>query len=283
MNAAAVDDSRAVPREFAQFIKHTPRRRSELARTTVSRSNPRALASPRWLGFSFALLIAGFRLASLPLSAQEQSVRPGINDPFRKPDLKKFLATFEGESREIFAKRDQVVAACKLMPDQVAADIGAGTGLFTRLLAREVGSKGKIFAVDITPEFLDHVDQSCREAGLGNVVPVLCKPDSVELPAASIDVAFICDTYHHFEFPYRTMATIHRALKPGGRMIVIDFRRIEGQSSEWVLNHVRAGQEVVEQEITKCGFIKKAENSELLKENYFVEFEKTAAPDPDMP
>jgi SAM-dependent methyltransferase len=94
------------------------------------------------------------------------------------------------------------------------------------------------------------------------------------LPANSIDVAFISDTYHHFEFPLKTMQSIHRALRPGGRVIIVDFRRIPGVSSEWVMNHVRAGQEVVEEEITQAGFRKVREAEGLLQENYLVVFEK---------
>ena len=65
-----------------------------------------------------------------------------------------------------------------------------------------------------------------------NVTGVVATDRSVELPAASIDLAFICDTYHHFEFPLRTMESLHRALRPGGQVVVIDFERIEGQSSD---------------------------------------------------
>lgn len=103
-------------------------------------------------------------------------------------------------------------------------------------------------------------------------------PDSVNLPEGSIDLAFICDTYHHFEFPYRTMESIHRALKPGASVILVDFHRIEGQSSEWVLSHVRAGQEVFAKEISEAGFRQVDEKKNLLKESYFVRFEKSDAP-----
>jgi SAM-dependent methyltransferase len=90
----------------------------------------------------------------------------------------------------------------------------------------------------------------------------------------SVDVAFICDTYHHFEFPIKTMVSLQRALKPGGKVILIDFRREEGTSSEWVLSHVRAGQEVFERQIVEAGLRKVGEKEDLLKENYFVIFNK---------
>ncbi len=209
--------------------------------------------------------------------AQEKSVKPGINDTFRDPDPKEFLGRFEVESREVFARRKEIVAACEIQPGQTFADIGAGTGLFTRMFADTVGKDGRVVAVDIAQKFLDHILATSREAGQRNVETVLCKSDSTELPPGSVDVAFICDTYHHFEFPLKTMASLHRALKPGGRVILIDFRRVEGTSTDWVMNHVRAGQEVFEAEIVQAGFKKVHEERELLKENYFVVFEKPAS------
>jgi ubiquinone/menaquinone biosynthesis C-methylase UbiE len=159
----------------------------------------------------------------------------------------------------------------------VAADIGAGTGLFTRLFAKEVGPRGKVMAVDIAPKFIQYIEKTCKELALKNVAGVVCKADSVELPANSIDLAFICDTYHHFEFPYKTMASLHRALRTGGHVVLVDFHRIPGKSSAWVLNHVRAGQEVFTSEIKTSGF-KQVEDVALLKENYFVRFEKVEKP-----
>jgi len=220
--------------------------------------------------FSFLL----FALATWTVSAQEKSVKPGINDPFKNPDVKDFQGKFEGESREVFAKRDKLVALCKVKPGMVVADVGAGTGLFTRLFATEIGAGGQVYAVDIAARFLEHIQKTSREAGLRNVTPVLCNPDSVDLPADSVDLAFVCDTYHHFEFPERTLLSLHRAIKPGGRLVIVDFVRIPGKSSDWVLNHVRAGQEVVEKEITAAGFEKTDEVKDLLKENYMVVFTK---------
>jgi ubiquinone/menaquinone biosynthesis C-methylase UbiE/intracellular sulfur oxidation DsrE/DsrF family protein len=225
-----------------------------------------------------ALAVILFALAT-GLGAQEKSVKPGINDPFQNPDVEKFAKTFEGESREVFSQREKVVRACALKPGAVIADIGAGTGLYTRLFAKAVGADGQVFAVDIAPKFVEHIQKTSREAGLKNVTPVLCNADSVDLPPNSLDVAFICDTYHHFEFPEKTMLSLHRALKPGGRVIVIDFHRVPGKSTDWVLNHVRAGQDVVEKEIASCGFKKTDEVKELLKENYFIVFTKPAKVD----
>ena len=215
-----------------------------------------------------SMLLAGFAMA------QEESVNPGINDSFQNPDVEQFKERFEVESREVYHLRQQIVEACGIKPGQTVADIGAGTGLFTQLFSKAVGPDGRVIAVDIAQNFLDHIQQTTREAGEQNVETLLCKPDSTELPPDSVDVAFICDTYHHFEFPHKTMASLFKAMKPGGRVVLIDFIRIEGQSSEWTLSHVRAGQEVFEKEIVQAGFKKVWEEPELLEENYFVVFEK---------
>lgn len=209
--------------------------------------------------------------------AQDKSVKPGINDSFRDPNVSEFTERFEIESREVFALRDEIVAKCEIAPGSTVADIGAGTGLFTRLFSKAVGEKGNVIAVDISSNFLDHIKATSRQLDLKNIDTLLCKDDSTELPPNSVDTAFICDTYHHFEFPHKTMTSLYQAMKPGGRVIVIDFRRVEGVSSEWTMGHVRAGQEVFEAEIVKAGFTKVKEHSDLLKENYFVVFEKPAS------
>jgi ubiquinone/menaquinone biosynthesis C-methylase UbiE len=222
------------------------------------------------------LVLTLLSLALNSAAGQEKSVRPGINQPFENPDVQEYLGKFEVESREIYAHRKDLVAACRLKPGVTVADVGAGTGLFSRLFAPVVGPSGKVYAVDIAPKFIAHVEKTCREQGLKNVVGVVCKPDSVGLPERSIDLAFICDTYHHFEFPQRTLASIHQALRPGGQLVLIDFHRIPGKSSEWILGHVRAGQDVFVKEVEVAGF-KKVEEQQLLKENYFVRFEKVEA------
>ncbi len=210
------------------------------------------------------------------LPAQEKSVRPGINDTFRDPNVKEFIEKFEIESREVFAKREEIVKMIGIQPGQTVADIGAGTGIFTRLFSDKVGAKGQVLAVDIAENFLQHINTVNRETNRQNVQTVHCTADDTKLPENSVDVAYICDTYHHFEFPLKTMTSLHKALKAGGRVFLVDFKRIEGETSDWTMKHVRAGQEVFEKEVLSCGFKKVKEHRDLLKENYFVEFAKSA-------
>lgn len=215
----------------------------------------------------------------IPLSlglAQDESVKPGINEKFLDPDLKveEWTEKFEVESREVYDFRSEIVAKIDLKPGMEMADIGAGTGLFTKPFSEAVGPEGKVYAVDIAKNFLTHIRARMEREKAGNVETVLCTERSVELPEDSIDLAFLCDTYHHFEYPQASLASIHKALRPDGELVLIDFKRIPGESSEWIMGHVRAGQEVFESEIEKAGFEKISEVEGLLTENYFVRFRK---------
>ncbi len=210
-------------------------------------------------------------------AGQDASVRPDINREFLSPDLNvdQWVARFEVESREIFAARREVLAACQLKPGMRMADIGAGTGLYSRLFAGAVGAKGWVYAVDISPKFVEHIAQTAQADGLTNLTAVLCSDHSVTLPPASVDMVFVCDTYHHFEYPQATLASIHRALADGGQLIVIDFDRVPGKSSDFVLGHVRAGKAEFRSEIEAAGF-KFGEEVKIagFRENYLLRFTK---------
>jgi predicted methyltransferase len=212
--------------------------------------------------------------ATAALHAQQKSVNPGINKTFETPVVSEFVERFEKEGRDAFDHRQQIMAALGLKPGMAVADVGAGTGLFTRLFSRAVGESGKVYAVDISDEFVEHIEKTAREQKVKNIVGVVCKADSVALPPASIDLAFICDTYHHFEYPHKTMRSIHKALRLKGQVVLIDFHRIEGKSSDWIMGHVRAGQEVFAKEIAEAGFKQVEEKKDLLKESYFLRFVK---------
>lgn len=208
-------------------------------------------------------------------AAVEASVKPGINAEYLKPDLDpaQWVERFEREGREIYDHREAIAAAVRIKPGAVVADIGAGTGLFTPLFSRAAGPSGLVYSVDIVPAFLERIQERAKAEGLTNVRTVLCTERSVELPPNSIDVAFICDVYHHFEFPRSSMASLHRALRPGGEVLLVEFKRVPGESSDWILNHVRAGQEVFTAEIEAAGF-EQIEELDLLKDNYVVRFRK---------
>lgn len=212
-----------------------------------------------------------------PAMAGEESVKPGVNKNFVDPnlDVDSYVERFEIESREVFVNRERILAACEIKKGDTVADIGAGTGLFTRMFALEVGTQGWVYAVDIAPRFIEHINSEAIKHELGNITGVLCAENSVNLPPKSADVIFACDVYHHFEYPKSTLASIKRALKDDGHLIVIDFERIEGQSRDWLIGHVRAGKEVFRSEIQAAGFTLIEEKKIVgFEENYFLKFRK---------
>jgi len=224
------------------------------------------------LAVGVAMLIAIATAA--PAAAQDRSVAPGINERFLEGrNYEEFVGSFEREGREIFDRRQEILKAVGLKPGMAAADIGAGSGLFTYLFAQEVGPGGKVYAVDINQVMLDNIVRRSRELGYKHVEGRLGSAKGVPVPPGSLDVAFTSDVYHHFEFPQVMLRSIRDALKPGGAFIVIDFERIPGVSSPRTLEHVRAGKEVVIKEVEAEGF-RFVEERKLLQQNYFVRFEK---------
>ena len=131
-----------------------------------------------------------------------------------------------------------------------------------------------MLALDISPVFVSHLRDRAAEAGLTHVSVVLAQQRSVTLAEDSIDLAFVCDVYHHFEYPADSLASLRRALRPGGTLVVIEFERIEGKTREFIFEHVRAGKEVFRQEILDAGFeLVREEDIEGLEENYVLRFQ----------
>ena len=176
-----------------------------------------------------------------PAAAQEKSVKPGINETWKSTAIQPLVNTLEAESREIFTQRAKLADLLALRPGMAVADVGAGSGFMVEEFARRVGPSGKVFAVDINAKLLERIAGHVKQQGLGQIQTVLTREDSVDLPAASVDLIFVCDTYHHFEYPQKSLAGIHRALRPGGELFIVEFHREPGQSEGWIIEHVRAG------------------------------------------
>ncbi|MBL9175450.1 MAG: methyltransferase domain-containing protein [Verrucomicrobiales bacterium] len=244
----------------------------------------RGLVRRRLILGTLGLMLVPLRLHSqsptTPAPSVEKgtaSVKPGINADFLNPDLNPapWVERFEKEGREVYDQRQRIVSALGLKPGSTVADVGAGTGLFTFLFADAVGPGGKVYAVDISPALLGYLRRRASERKDNSVVVVQGAERDARLPDESVDRVYICDTYHHFEYPTPMLASIHRALRPGGELVLVEFKRVPGESSDWVLNHVRAGQDVFESEIRAAGF-ERVDEPVTLKENYVVRFRKPA-------
>jgi ubiquinone/menaquinone biosynthesis C-methylase UbiE len=166
----------------------------------------------------------------LRLSAVVGALAVTVTLAAQQRDPEQYARMLESRERVEHMEVDRVVAALGLSPGTSVADLGSGSGLFTRPLARAVAPGGTAFAVDIDPKLLDIVNRSAGEAGLTNIVTVLAAPDDPKLPGP-VDLVFICDAFHHLPDKPQYAHTLARYVKPGGRVAVIDF------ASNWPPGH----------------------------------------------
>jgi ubiquinone/menaquinone biosynthesis C-methylase UbiE len=131
----------------------------------------------------------------------------------------------ERPEREQEEQPNKLLDALKLKKGSAVADIGAGSGYLTFRIAKRVGAKGKVFAVDIQPEMLDLIRQKMKTRKLANIEPILGKEDDPKLPANSVDLILMVDVYHEFAYPYEMTDKMVRALKPNGRMVFVEYRK----------------------------------------------------------
>ena len=130
----------------------------------------------------------------------------------------------EREEREREERGSLLLHELRLRPGMAVADVGAGTGYYTRRIAPLVGPSGKVFAVDVQPQMVALLQKTAARPEFANVVPVLGAVTDPRLAPGSIDVALMVDVYHELEFPHEMFANIVRALKPGGRVVFVEYR-----------------------------------------------------------
>lgn len=131
----------------------------------------------------------------------------------------------ERPEREAEERTDLLLEALALRPGDAVADVGAGSGYFSWRMARQVGERGKVYAVEIQQEFLDLLMANMRRRGVEQVVqPVLGTVQDPKLPEGTVDLILLVDVYHEFDFPYEMTQAMVRALKPGGRLVLVEYR-----------------------------------------------------------
>ncbi|HEX5084596.1 MAG TPA: class I SAM-dependent methyltransferase [Blastocatellia bacterium] len=167
---------------------------------------------------------------------------------------------------------DQVVEQMKLKPADVVADIGAGTGYFSFRISRVV-KQGKVFAVDIQPEMLAVIEKRKKESKTDNVIGVKSEEADTKLPDNSVDVALLVDVYHEFSFPREMMMSVVKALKPGGRVVQIEYRGEDPDVPIKRLHKMTVAQ--ARKEMAAVGLVWK-ETKNFLPQQHFIVYEKSA-------
>ena len=213
--------------------------------------------------------------------AQQSTITPTaleLNKAF-DADIEQWRDRFEHEGRGIFDNRYRILDELGLQPGKSVADIGAGSGLMSRLIAQRVGPTGTVYAVDIAKNMIDHIAKTAVEQNIPNLKAVHGDVKSPRLEPQSVDVVCIIDSYHHFEFPKEMLAEIRKALRPDGQLVLVDFKRVEGVSQPFILQMVRAGQGTFMDEFKDAGFDLVERQDEFMPENYLMKFKvRQAAP-----
>lgn len=189
---------------------------------------------------ALALAATATQTRTQPISAPASALAPSVYETVRaSPDGigKRYMgreiahvmgwqgaAWLEREEREREERTDLLVKELALQPGMVVADIGAGTGYIARRMAAKLGPAGVVFAVDVQPEMIEMLRTLALKARLPQIRPVLGTAQDVKLAPASIDLAIMVDVYHELEYPREVLTSLVRALKPGGRVVFVEYR-----------------------------------------------------------
>lgn len=175
----------------------------------------------------FAILLITVALLPAKLSAQDAVKRDAHEMHRLHNDPKAYIGMLDDPKRDAYQRPHEVLAALNLKPGEVIADIGAGSGYFSFRLGHHVGAKGKVYAVDVSPDMIRHINRRIRETKATNVVSILAESDDPLLPDRSVDRFFVCDVWHHVEDRAKYLSLMKKMLKPGGEVVMIDFHKKE--------------------------------------------------------
>lgn len=226
-------------------------------------------------------LVLVLTLWAAPTLAQTEHRHGGQEEPgkHRNPtDLKRYLEHLDSAERDQDQKPAQVVEALALKPGMAVADLGSGSGYFTRRFVEAVTDRGKVYAVDVEPEMLDYVKASLDRAQTPYSVEfILAGPDSPRLPRESVDLIFVCNVAHHLENRATYFANVTSALKPGGRVAIIDFYPDDRSGNLGFPKRHLVAHDTLVAEMAKAGYRLFREHGFLPKQ-YFLEFVPEQAP-----
>jgi ubiquinone/menaquinone biosynthesis C-methylase UbiE len=171
-----------------------------------------------------ALLLSGAWAAARPAVAQSAGVHPVSGRQYALPMSVEGAPWLERRERVDEEEPDLALRLLRVAKGSTVADIGAGSGYMTVRLAKIVGPMGRVYATDIQPAMLQLLQQNVAKARLANVTPVLGTFDDPKLPPASVDLVIMVDVYHELSQPQRMLQRIAEALKPGGRLVLFEYR-----------------------------------------------------------
>ena len=215
-----------------------------------------------------ALVLCGAWGGAPPAAGQSVGVHPVSGRPFALPMSVEGAPWLERRERVEEEEPDLALRLLRVATGSSVADIGAGSGYMTVRLAKLVGPMGRVYANDIQPAMLQLLQQNVVRAKLGNVTPVLGTFDDPKLPPASVDLVIMVDVYHELSQPQRMLQRIGAALKPGGRLVLFEYRAEDPDVPILPLHKMTKGQ--VKQELEAEGYKQSRVYDDLPRQHLFV-------------
>ena len=213
----------------------------------------------------FALIFIVVSSLSVSCNGQQTHSVP----THRFDDIAVWVKVFEDPQRDTWQQPEEVIRKMKLERGDIVADIGAGTGYFTRLFAAAVGPEGTALGLDIEQSMIEYMNEDAKKLNLKNYTSRVVKNDDPELAAGSVDVVFLCNTYHHIEDRVDYFRKVAASLKPGGRLVIVDFYKKDlpyGPPPEHKL-----ARNVVVEELQQAGYSLKRD-LHILPYQYYLAF-----------
>jgi len=190
----------------------------------------------------------------------------------RVPTVMEYLDRLDRPERDQDQKPGQVVEALGLRPGMSVADLGAGSGYFTRRFVEAVTETGTVYVIDVEPEALTYVEESLVHLHRPYTAQfILARPDNPKIPFESVDLIFVCNTYHHLEDRARYFRNVRSGLKPGGRIAIVDYYHDERSGELGFPKRHLVARETVLDEMTAAGYRLINEHG-FLPRQYFLEF-----------
>jgi len=220
---------------------------------------------------TIALLVA--TSACAPPAAPRGVAAGGLHDATARhsfADVEHWRSVFDDPARDAWQKPAALMRALDLRPGTCVADVGAGTGYFSRYLSAAVGPGGTVLAVEPEPNLVVHLRERAEREGTDNVVPVLASLDNPRLPVGGVDLLLLVDTMHHLDDRIAYFRRARRFLRPGGRIAVVDWR--EGELPVGPPPAHRLAREQVIDELRAAGYALVAEPKDLLPYQYVLIF-----------
>ena len=199
----------------------------------------------------------------------------GINKWYMGRQIAQVMSHFgidwlERKEREIEENSSLLLKNLAVKPGMVIADIGAGSGFHSALLSKMVGN-GKVFAVDVEPEMIAYLHARIKRENLSRIVPVLSTEKNVPLPENAIDLILLVDVYHEFSYPYEMALSMVTVLKPGGKLVLVEFRAEDATVPIKTIHKLSEAQAIKELKIAGFTFEKNITN---LPWQHFLVFTK---------